>query len=249
MEVHKHPHHVTHKKKWTEYLLEFFMLFLAVFLGFLAENIRENIVEHHREKEYIISMVNDLKTDTAKVGKNIRVFSRLLLMQDTLKQSFKMENGRFDQTFLKSFGSVMGYPDFIYTDGTIQQLKNSGGFRLIKSRAATDSIMAYDAEVKKALINEGILRTLLEKMEDAEGEIFNLPVLENQMQLSQTGKITGKEKDYILKTDPVAINKFVNRVWTYNQITFITKKDMNNVKLTAAKLIRFLNKEYHLEHE
>ena len=31
MEVHKHPHHATHKKKWTEYLLEFFMLFLAVF--------------------------------------------------------------------------------------------------------------------------------------------------------------------------------------------------------------------------
>ncbi len=32
MEVH-HPHHVMHKKKWGEYLLEFFMLFLAVFLG------------------------------------------------------------------------------------------------------------------------------------------------------------------------------------------------------------------------
>jgi len=45
MEVHKHPHHVTHKKKWTEYLLEFFMLFLAVFLGFVADNIRENSVE------------------------------------------------------------------------------------------------------------------------------------------------------------------------------------------------------------
>ena len=40
MEVHKHPHHVTHKKKWGEYLLEFLMLFLAVFLGFVAENIR-----------------------------------------------------------------------------------------------------------------------------------------------------------------------------------------------------------------
>ncbi len=48
MEVHKHPHHVTHKKKWTEYLLEFFMLFLAVFLGFLAENIREDNVERRR---------------------------------------------------------------------------------------------------------------------------------------------------------------------------------------------------------
>ena len=46
MEVHKHPHHVTHKKKWGEYFLEFLMLFLAVFLGFIAENQREHIVEH-----------------------------------------------------------------------------------------------------------------------------------------------------------------------------------------------------------
>src|SRR5580698_4300651 len=60
MEVHKHPHHVTHKKKWGEYLLEFLMLFLAVFLGFVAENLREQTVEHHREKVYIRSLVEDL---------------------------------------------------------------------------------------------------------------------------------------------------------------------------------------------
>src|SRR5690242_1494579 len=48
MEVHKHPHHSMHKKKWSEYLLEFFMLFLAVFLGFVAENIREHSVEYDR---------------------------------------------------------------------------------------------------------------------------------------------------------------------------------------------------------
>src|SRR6478609_5091078 len=64
MEVHKHPHHVTHKKKWGEYLLEFIMLFLAVFLGFLAENLREGIVEKNIEKEYIHSLVEDLKSDT-----------------------------------------------------------------------------------------------------------------------------------------------------------------------------------------
>src|SRR6266581_4914367 len=61
MEVHKHPHHVTHKKKWGEYLLEFIMLFLAVFLGFIAENFREHSVEGRKEKEYISSMVEDLK--------------------------------------------------------------------------------------------------------------------------------------------------------------------------------------------
>jgi len=50
MEVHKHPHHVAHKKKWGEYLLEFFMLFLAVFLGFVAENVRETTVEREGRK-------------------------------------------------------------------------------------------------------------------------------------------------------------------------------------------------------
>lgn len=56
MEIHKHPHHVTHKKKWGEYILEFLMLFLAVFLGFIAENIREHYVENERTKEYAQSL-------------------------------------------------------------------------------------------------------------------------------------------------------------------------------------------------
>ena len=47
------------------------MLFLAVFLGFIAENIRESSVERRQEMEYIHSMINDLKTDTSKLGKNI----------------------------------------------------------------------------------------------------------------------------------------------------------------------------------
>src|SRR5438045_883094 len=50
MEVHKHPHHVTHKKRWGEYFLEFLMIFLAVFLGFVAENIREKSSNREIEK-------------------------------------------------------------------------------------------------------------------------------------------------------------------------------------------------------
>ena len=68
MEVQKHPHHITHSKKWNEYLLEFLMLFLAVFLGFLAENFREHEVEKEREKQYMQSFVYDLQNDTANLN-------------------------------------------------------------------------------------------------------------------------------------------------------------------------------------
>jgi hypothetical protein len=62
MEVHRHPH--LEKKKITHYLWEFLMLFLAVFCGFLAENQREHLVENRREKQYIFSMMADLKSES-----------------------------------------------------------------------------------------------------------------------------------------------------------------------------------------
>ena len=69
MEVH-HPHHPTHKKKWSEYLLEFFMLFFAVTLGFFAENIREGISENHKKKELLAAVVHDLKTDKEEIQRH-----------------------------------------------------------------------------------------------------------------------------------------------------------------------------------
>ena len=70
MEVHAHSH--TARKKWTHYFWEFLMLFLAVFAGFLAENQREHLVEHKREKEYMQSLIEDLQTDTANLSREVR---------------------------------------------------------------------------------------------------------------------------------------------------------------------------------
>ena len=84
METH-HPHHITHKKKWTEYLLEFFMLFLAVFLGFVAENIREYRVETDREKEFMKSLLIDLHKDKTNLEHNVSFGSITIDYNDSLQ--------------------------------------------------------------------------------------------------------------------------------------------------------------------
>ena len=88
MEAH-HPHHITHKKKWGEYLLEFFMLFLAVFLGSVAENIREHIVEGNREKQFIRSLANDIKADTARPKNH---YYSTLLVNNARKTLYILQN-------------------------------------------------------------------------------------------------------------------------------------------------------------
>ena len=84
MEVHAHSH--TARKKWTHYFWEFLMLFLAVFCGFLAENQREHMVEHQREKQYMNSLITDLKGDTALIRSVISFCITKFNGMDTLAQ-------------------------------------------------------------------------------------------------------------------------------------------------------------------
>src|ERR1043166_8409697 len=82
MEVHNHSH--TSRKKFTHYLWEFLMLFLAVFCGFLAEYQLEHIIEKDREKQFMYSMVEDLKSDTAQLNRVIAFRKNWQGKMDTL---------------------------------------------------------------------------------------------------------------------------------------------------------------------
>ena len=71
MEVH-HPHHPTHKKKWSEYIIEFVMLFAAVTLGFFAENVREHKIMNERKDQNLFSILQDLKQDSIYLVSTIK---------------------------------------------------------------------------------------------------------------------------------------------------------------------------------
>src|ERR1700745_3772470 len=124
MEVHKHPHHVTHKKKWGEYLLEFAMLFLAVFLGFVTENIREASVERHQEKEYMRLMVEDLKKDTANINAMVTGNRILIVGLDSLLNLLsgpQQDQSTHRKTFIYSLKFTYWYMPIQFSELTITQ--------------------------------------------------------------------------------------------------------------------------------
>jgi len=139
MEVHSHTH--TERKKWTHYLWEFLMLFLAVFCGFLAENIREHKVEKDREKQYIQSLMNDLKTDVINIE---TVQKQNLLAKNVGDSLFLLLTSPDYKKYLASiyyYGRVFSIREFFnMTDGTLKQLNNTGGLRLIHYTDVVDSL-------------------------------------------------------------------------------------------------------------
>lgn len=150
MEVHHHSH--TSRKKWSHYFWEFLMLFLAVFCGFLAEYQLEHKIESDRGKQYVRSMYEDLQMDTSTLNSIIenraarnQMFDSLLFLIDNPEPHLSYLY--YAARYVTRTAPIM----FINNDRTIQQLKFSGGLRLIRNKKVSDSIMLYDRQVRLVL--------------------------------------------------------------------------------------------------
>jgi hypothetical protein len=154
MEVHHHGH-VHYQKKWKEYLFQFFMLFLAVFCGYLAEYQLEQNIERHREKEYVQSMLSDLKLDTLKIKENIYLRTRKILMIDSLIHFLNSPAPNVHGQLIYYLGRrVTRVTHFQSNNRTIQQLKSSGAMRLIRKQKASDAIINYSEAVDLVYYNQ-----------------------------------------------------------------------------------------------
>lgn len=155
MEVHAHSH--TPRKKWTHYLWEFLMLFLAVSASFFVENQREHYIERKKEKQFMVSMLSDLKNDIGILEGKITHNEQLIKGLDSLFWLLKKFPGDKASTrkLYQLFDNYAGWVSRArLADRTISQLKNSGTLRLIHVQEISDSILVYE-ERKKLLEDRG----------------------------------------------------------------------------------------------
>lgn len=239
MEVHHHPH--IEKKRFKEYLLEFFMLFLAVFLGFVAENIREHLADKKRGREYVISFIEDLKKDTAQYGKLLDEYSFMDSATNQITACY--DTITHHPTSTECLGKItpylMSFTDFVYTDRTIQQLKTAGGLRLIEDKSAADSIISYDALVRAELIHQDVLENLQAKTTDAIKGIMDFSSFHQIY--SQYPDVAADPK--LSLTNKEAIDKLFNDLWIFKINMRGQLNVMNKLKMKAERLIAFLEKK------
>ena len=151
MKVHHHAH--TPRKKWTHYFWEFLMLFLAVFCGFLAEYQLEHKIERDREEEFMKSLLIDLQRDSSQLANNLKVGPRIINYSDSLLTELKKQPLRGKEKKLYHYLSLLSEGvNFHYYDRTISQLRNSGGFRLVRKINVSNAMLDYDVTMRDAVI-------------------------------------------------------------------------------------------------
>ena len=251
MEVHAHTH--TPRKKWTHYLWEFLMLFLAVFCGFLAENQREHMVEHRREKEYMASMLNDIKADTARLSLMHRAFTNVVAHIDSLTILLK-SNDAMDKNAAAIYQHQVTlnlFAKLIYSDRTISQLKNSGNFRLIREKLVSDKIIDYDGYVVNYIgtMQDEYILPLWRKVTDESNDIFQAVVFREYFKKGQwtDHPIELPEKPYFISEEKARRLQFANVLNQYAVALEWGNININNALSRAVNLDSLIRKEYHLK--
>jgi hypothetical protein len=248
MEVHHHTHPTHGKKTWKNYFWEFLMLFLAVFCGFLAEYQLEHVIEHQREKEYMRSMIEDLKSDSTMLENNAEQRRSRIKMIDSLVVLLSSSNLKEKGNDVYFFGRSISPPTNIFpNDRTIQQLKSSGNLRLIKNKDISNSIMAYDQKMRQTLFEMGDEVIIRSAYRQLARKVFNTTMFHGM--LSGDSIESPLNNPQLYTTDAALINELIGETQylkRIHQAQWIRSKEL----LTQAKqLSDLIKKEYHLENE
>ena len=247
MEIHAHSH--TARKKWTHYFWEFLMLFLAVFCGFLAEYQLEHIIEHQREKVYVRSMIEDLKSDTANFSLVINNFLENEAHLEFVLRGFEEGRKNNSENWAGQFvySATMGFADFFYTDRTLQQLKNSGGMRLIRNEDASSGIINYDAAIKDLNAELRVLSETQEAYMEMADKVWSFEkMFKDQGVIKwQWDPLLPVTRNYWTTSNQADFEYLYNKGSRYYDIYFWLKVQLERCKKEAIALISLLTREYH----
>jgi len=245
MEVHHHPH--LEKKKITHYLWEFLMLFLAVFCGFLAENFREHQIEHQREKQFMQSLLIDLREDSVEVNKKTLAVLRSIQYQDSLIL-FLYNNHpvNFLSDYFNDTLATYALPrhTIVFSDVTAIQLKNAGNLRLIRKQDVVRNILLYWKEQENAKNNLERFIIYRDRGRELEEKLFAFSVYD----LVEDHLITAPANGIrVIQSDTVLWDQYANIISHCRITAKHLAGSLQNLLRLASDLMLLLKKEYHLK--
>ena len=224
------------------------MLFLAVFCGFLAEYQLEHMIEHQRERQYIESLVADLKSDQVILDKHIKEVGAGVSMMDSMIVILNTPSnisGHTGQLYYLARLAPRLQPLSVNTR-TFEQLKNSGNFRLIRNLGTSNRIMTYYEKLPLITLLQSINETEFTEYKKVAAKVFDPVTFIN-------AEGTANEIKRVKENPPLRTNdrELLQELSIFTVYMHGTKRGIlgscEEIRSKGTDLIEYLQKEYHLE--
>jgi hypothetical protein len=188
-----------------------------------------------------------VKLDISSLKLSSAVRKRYINYYDSLVYLLK-QNDKNTLNDIYYYARFLGRMDeFKYHDRTIQQLKSSGGLRLIRKQIAADSITVYDNEVVKEVLNQQERENKVRlDIYGNIGDIFNAFVWDDMTDsLAAITRYNGNPPS--LHAGSKELNEFIIKVIYIKTSYRLTVKSIEKAITVGESLIALLSKEYRLE--
>jgi hypothetical protein len=245
--IHISPGFNNELRNW---IFEFFLVFTAVFLGFLADRWREKIYERERERQFMISMYQDLQSDIHDFDLNIKKSREV---SEAIDRMISLLSGtEKDDSVLAVYKyarfTTLHIPYYEPDQRTYEQMKYSGELRLIRDRAVADSVTGYYNSLVWILTQNNYVHERLGDFMGGAENIFDgkvlLLILENRPDPEIRKAIP---KDFYLTRDRLLFNKLFVRSQYLKGACQVTVPAAEAALTKCENLRALIQKKYHLK--
>jgi len=251
MEIHYNPH-LEKNSKWKTYLLEFMMIFFAVCAGFLAERFREELKDKEHLHKYIVSMVADLKSDIMMFDSTMTENAESRRMTDSLISLLKTKSKNTSEIYYLARTIPLKRDSYYPNTKTFDQLKSSGGLRLIEQENILDSITSYYQALKWFDVEGSNLYQASEHVFVADERLFDGMVFQKMLKTMKSGSYSSDfEKPFgnppLLTSDLISINSVIMSYHALCSVSLVMEDESKISRSQAKRLVTLLEKEYNLK--
>lgn len=189
------------------------------------------------------SLVKDLENDTLQLS-NLKTIStkNILLINSTLSY-FAVNPSDYISFKNLRYLSIGTLRNIYQNSGTLDQLKNSGGMRLIRKRDIVDSIAAYDGQIKRMLLRDDYQTNNMREIGDVHDKMLDGKTL---IKLIVDSRYYKKPVDSTanISINTAYIGEYLIKMNSYRgseQSKMLLQEEM---KARAVRVINLIRKEY-----
>ena len=233
--------------KYFKYAIgEIILVVIGILIALQLNSWKESNTERSLEKEYIVSLIEDIKKDSQNFDIAIMLNQNRIKNLDSLALLCFNYTKEHDAEIFYRYMVGLRHPDFVsQTDRTLSQLRNAGGMRLISKRNTADAIIKYEDYYKKLTNQQTWYEGMLKDMVNAGIHTFNF----NQLPKYIGDRINQSIDDYRNKIDIESPNakmmiELGNITSTYSSITGYYIFLLQEGKQNSLELIKILEKDY-----
>ena len=221
------------------------MLFLAVFAGFLAENQREHIVEHQRERKFANRLLSDLRQDSLFFGTRIKLLEKRQQAHEEFLKIMTNPAGVTDSAVNRGFVRILllTKTNNDFTTATYNQMKTSGSLRYISNDNLTTSLQKYyDVLLARAFHDsEGADKFFTDYIISYMTKHFRF------QDFKATDDSLSHIKNVILNRSAESDQELINIMGVWNAGSDTQLDLQRPARKQMSELIKMIKKEYHLD--